>query len=145
MFTNLSNYQSTLKFANYEKSINEMFNLYCEIQDFEINNINVFEKAKLLDTFYKEHENKEPQRHNDVRCFIIREYKKKNPDYGKLKGENKNAFKQDDVAKELAKEGCELLSKYKNCYTPIYYKYQDNTYWVKFKRWKHAHYRPHLV
>ena len=48
------------------------------LNHFESININIFEKAKLLDTFYKEHENKEPQRHNDVRCFFIREYKKKN-------------------------------------------------------------------
>ena len=53
-------------------------------------------------------------------------------------------FTREFVANELAKEGCELISDYKDCNTKIFYKYKDKKYYTTFAQWRHHGHRPHL-
>ena len=140
MYQRLTENEHKKVFYNYELSVNNLYSLYCEMKDIE-NTINdVFEKAKLLDEYYKEKQQIDTEKYNDVRQFIIKEYKLFNPEYGK----GKNTFTREYVANELAKEGCELISDYKDCNTKIYYRYKDKTYYTTFKQWRHNGHRPHI-
>ena len=108
--------------------------------------INIYDKAKELDTYYEEINGKEPKKFCDVRYLIIEDYKQFNPEYVKEthKGWKTRAFTTDFVKEELKKENCELISEYKNCDTPIEYVYDNVKYKVLFKNWRNDLYRPHI-
>ena len=54
------------KFDDYEKSVNNLYNIYYEMLEKSINeDINIFEKAKELDDYYKEINVQEPDNFSD--------------------------------------------------------------------------------
>ena len=147
MYKRLTEVDGYKVFKNYEKSANDLYNMYCEILNKDVDDIDVYKKAKILDNYYKEKNGKNPEKLMDVRRMIVNEYKAFNPGNEKYfykSGKNPNRFSQEYVANELAKEYCELISEYKDCKTPIRYWYNNKVYYVKFGDWKHNHYRPHL-
>ncbi|KAK8837991.1 hypothetical protein M9Y10_035935 [Tritrichomonas musculus] len=147
MYNTLIHYQNYKIFDNYNKSVNNLYNLFYEMLDEKVNeNIDVYDKAKELDQYYEDVYSYAPAKFNDVRCLIIQDYKEFNPEYGKNKnkGYKTRAFTKEFVANELAKEDCTLISDYINCTTPIEYLYNGKKYHVKFGQWRHNDYRPHL-
>ena len=147
MYDTLMTFQTRKKFADYEKSVNNLYNMYYEMLEQPIKaNISIYDKAKELDAYYKEINGKEPMKFIDVRCLIIEDYKHFNPEYIKeiYKGWKTRAFTTEFVKEELAKENCELISEYKNGNTPIEYVYDNVKYKVLFKNWRNSQYRPHI-
>ena len=62
----LIKFQTCQKFDDYEKSVNNLYNIYYEMLEKSINeDINIFEKAKELDDYYKEINVKEPDNFSD--------------------------------------------------------------------------------
>lgn len=147
MYDTLTKYKNCKKFSDYEKSINNLYNMYYEMLDESVNeNIDIYGKAEELDKYYEEVNNKKPTKYCDVRYLIIEDYKQFNPEYEKerRKGWKTTAFTTDFVRKELEKENCYLINEYINGTTPIEYLYNDQIYKVKFTNWRHKGYRPHL-
>ena len=147
MYDTLMTFQTRKKFIDYEKSVNNLYNMYYEMLEKPVSDdINIYDKAKELDAYYEEINGKEPKKFCDVRYLIIEDYKQFNPEYIKEthKGWKTRAFTTDFVKEELKKENCELISEYKNCDTPIEYVYDNVKYKVLFKNWRHRQYRPHI-
>ena len=147
MYDTLMKFQTRQKFTDYEKSVNNLYNMYYEMLEQPIKeDINIYDKAKELDAYYKEIYDKEPVKFCDVRYLIIDDYKQFNPEYVKesRKGWKTNAFTTEFVKEELKKENCELISEYVNGNTPIEYVYDNVKYKVLFRNWRNDHYRPHI-
>ena len=147
MYDTLMKFQTRKKFADYEKSVNNLYNMYYEMLEQPIKeDINVYDKAQELDEYYKEINGAEPVKFADVRYLIIDDYKAFNPEYIKeyRKGWKTNAFTTDFVKEELKKENCELISEYINGSTPIEYVFENVKYKVSFRNWRNDHYRPHI-
>ena len=147
MYKRLTEVAGHKVFENYEKSANDLYNMYCEILNKAVEDIDAYEKAKVLDNYYTEKKGVNPEKLMDVRSLIVNEYKEFNPGNEKYffkSGKNPNRLSQEFVASELAKEGCELISEYKNGQTPIYYMYKGKRYYVKFENWRRRQFRPHL-
>ena len=147
MYDTLMKFQTRQKFADYEKSVNNLYNMYYEMLEQPIKeDLNIYDKAKELDEYYKEINGKEPVKFCDVRYLIIDDYKAFNPEYIKEthKGWKTRAFTTDFVKEELKKENCELISEYVNGNTPIEYVYDNVKYKVLFRNWRNRDYRPHI-
>ena len=146
MYDTLMKYKNCKKFDDYEESINNLYNMYYEMLDEPVKDINIFDKADELDKYYEEINGKAPEKYCDVRYLIIDDYKKFNPEYEKerRKGWKTSAFSTDFVRKELEKENCYLINEYVNSTTPIEYIYKDIIFRVKFTNWRQKGYRPHL-
>ena len=109
MYKRLTEVDGYKVFENYEKSANDLYNMYCEILNKDVDDIDVYKKAKILDNYYKEKNGKNPEKLMDVRRMIVNEYKAFNPGNEKYfykSGKNPNRFSQEYVANELAKEYC---------------------------------------
>lgn len=68
MSDTLMKFQTCEKFdtGNSEKSVNNLYNIYYEMLEKSINeDINIFDKAKELDDYYKEINVKEPENFYD--------------------------------------------------------------------------------
>ena len=74
MYKRLTEVDGYKVFENYEKSANDLYNMYSEIL-----NKDVYKKAKILDNFYKEKNGKNQEKLMDVRRMIVNEYKAFNP------------------------------------------------------------------
>ena len=145
MLATLNQYRTRKAFDNYEKSINELYKMYCEMNHKEVDGINIFDKARELDEHY---ENIDvyitgPSIYVRRRKAIIQAYKKFNVDYRKSK-QPKNTFTQEFVESELAKEDCKLTSRYINACEYLTYTYDGKTYKCTFDQWRNKGYRPHL-
>ena len=124
MYDTLMKFQTRKKFADYEKSVNNLYNMYYEMLEQPIKeDITIYDKAHELDAYYKEINGKEPMKFVDVRYLIIDDYTAFNPEYIKeiYKGLKTKAFTTDFVKEELKKENCELIGEYINGNTPIEY------------------------
>ena len=147
MYDTLMKYQTRNKFFDYEKSVNNLYNMYYEMLEQPVKeDITIYDKANELDEYYQEINGKYPEKFCDVRYLIIDDYKAFNPEYIKEthKGWKTCAFTTDFVKEELKKENCELISEYINGNTPIEYVFDNVKYKVLFKNWRHKQYRPHL-
>ena len=136
MYDTLMKFQTRKKFADYEKSVNNLYNMYYEMLEQPMKeDVTIYDKATELDDYYKEINGKEPVKFADVRYLIINDYKAFNPEYIKeyRKGWKTNAFTTDFVKEELKKENCELISEYINGSTPIEYTFENVKYQVSFR------------
>ena len=134
-------------YEQYKTSVINLYSIFCEMTGKGVEDITINEKAAELDDYYRQKEKENPAKYNDFRKLIIKEYKQFNPEYEKVlykSGKPTRRFTQEFVESELAKEGCKLISKYKNGDEPIYYMYNGKRYYVKFSKWRHHGYRPHL-
>ena len=138
------NYMSAIDLYRFTDTINKLYSMTCEMKSINEEELDVYEKTKELDKFYEEKKGRKPKNNGLVYELIVKEYKLFNPtDWNKFLI-NPYHFDTKRVAGELAKEGCELISEYKNGQTPIRYRYNNKIYSVKFARWRHNNYRPHL-
>ena len=72
MYDTLVKFQTRKKFADYEKSVNNLYNMYYEMLEKPIKeDITIYHKAQELDAYYKEINGKEPVKFVDVRYLII--------------------------------------------------------------------------
>ena len=145
MFNKLVEYRTRKVFANYVKAVNELYQMYCEMNDKINDDIDIFDKAKELDEHY---ENIDvhvtgPSQYVRIRKTIINNYKIFNVDYRKSK-QPKNTFTQEFVEDVLAKEDCKLTSRYINSNEYLTYTYDGETYKCTFNQWWNKGYRPHL-
>ena len=84
-------FQTRKMFADYEKSVNNLYNIYYEMLEQPVKeDITIYDKAKELDAYHKEINSKELVKFIDVRYLIIDDYKVFNPEY---------------ILKKLIKEG----------------------------------------
>ena len=140
----IAKYNSIIDLNNFTDTINKLYSMTCEMKSINEEELDVYKKANELDKFYEEKKGRKPKHNNMVLVFIEKEYKLFNPtDWNKFLI-NPRFYDTKRVASELAKEGCELISEYKNGQTPIYYIYKGKRYYVKFENWRRSHYRPHL-
>ena len=137
MLARLNEYRNRKTFVNYEKSVNELYDMVSEMKHLDKNDMSVFEKAAALDEAYGD-----MKTFVDIKKRIVSEYKDFNIDYRKSK-QPKNTFKREFVADELRKEDCELISDYINSNEIIRYKYDGKEYKVTFAQWRNKGYRPH--
>ena len=135
MLARLNEYRNRKAFINYEKSVNELYDMFSDMKHLNNNDLTVFEKAAALDEAYGE-------TFANIRKHIVSEYKKFNIEYRKSK-QPKNTFKREFVAEELKKEDCELISDYINANEIIRYKHDGKEYTCTFAQWRNKGYRPH--
>ena len=138
MLARLNEYRNRKKFIDYEKSVNELYDMHSDMKHLNNNDLTVFEKAEALDKEYSE-----MKTYVNIRREIVSEYKKYNVEYRKSK-QPKNTFKREFVADELKKEDCELISDYISSNEFIRYKHEGKEYKVTFDQWRNKGYRPHL-
>ena len=137
MLSRLIEYKNRKKFFDYEKSVNELYDMFCDMKHLTKNDLSVYEKATALDEAYGD-----MKTYVNIRKHIINEYKDYNIEYKKSK-QPKNTFKREFVADELKKEDCELISDYINSNEIIRYKYDGKEYSCTFAQWRNKGYRPH--
>ena len=137
MLSRLNEYKNRKKFIDYEKSVNELYDMFSDMNKRNDNDLSVFEKATALDEAYSE-----LKTYVNIRRQIVNEYKDFNIDYRKSR-QPKNTFKREFVADELKKEDCELISDYINANEIIRYKYDGKEYTCTFAQWRNKGYRPH--
>ena len=137
MLSWLNEYKNRKKFIDYEKSVNELYDMFSDMNKRNDNDLSVFEKATALDEAYSE-----LKTYVNIRRQIVNEYKDFNIDYRKSR-QPKNTFKREFVADELKKEDCELISDYINANEIIRYKYDGKEYTCTFAQWRNKGYRPH--
>ena len=137
MLSRLNEYKNRKKFIDYEKSVNELYDMFSDMNKRNDNDLSVFEKAAALDEAYSE-----LKTYVNIRRQIVNEYKDFNIDYRKSR-QPKNTFKREFVADELKKEDCELISDYINANEIIRYKYDGKEYTCTFAQWRNKGYRPH--
>ena len=82
MHETLMKFQTRKKFGDYEKSVNNLYNMYYEMLEKPVKDeLNVYDKANELDEYYKDIKGKEPEKFCDVRYLIIEDYKEFNSEY----------------------------------------------------------------
>ena len=143
MLERLNQHKTRKTFTKYESSVNELYNMFREMNNKTMNDITVFEKADELDRHYGTIKTMAPTKYIGIRRIIISEYSKFNIDYRKSK-QPKNTFTQQFVNDELAKEDCKLICTYINSNEYITYTYNDKKYKCTFNQWRNYGYRPHL-
>lgn len=79
MYKRLTEVDGYKVFENYEKSANDLYNMYCEILIKDVDDIDVYKKAKILDNYYKEKNDKNQEKLMDLGRMIVNEYKAFNP------------------------------------------------------------------
>ena len=68
MYETLMKFQTRKKFGDYEKSVNNLYNMCYEmLEKPRKDELNVYDKANELDEYYKDIKGKEPEKFCDVR------------------------------------------------------------------------------
>lgn len=125
MFDKLNSLKNKSIFPKYEKSVNELYNMFCEMIEKKVEDISVFDKAAEIDECYGDIETKAPSKYVGIRRMIIKNYKDFNIEYRKSK-QPKNTFSEEFVRDELMKGDCKLISRYLCSTEKIYYEYNES-------------------
>ena len=142
MLERLNSIKQKSVLTKYEKSVNELYDMFCEMKDKPKSDISIYDKAAQIDECYGSIKVDAPSKYIGIRRMIIKDYRAFNIDY-RRKTQPKNTFTEEFVANELMSEHCQLISPYLCSNEFITYEFEGKKYKVTFNQWKNKGYRPH--